>query len=83
MQAITTKYHGPTDRRGSRITATAAGGKRATVPYRHDLSGADVHFEAVKALCKRLDWTGDFTVGGLKDGYVFVFCDGGQYQVRA
>lgn len=33
MKAITTKYHGPTDKRGARISATDGDGNRASVAY--------------------------------------------------
>ena len=33
MQAITTKYHGATDRKGSRMSATTASGKRIYLAY--------------------------------------------------
>lgn len=55
MLAITTRYRGPTDVRGSRIVATCAG-KRATVPYDSALEGEENHRVAVIALCERLGW---------------------------
>ena len=77
MKAIRTKYHGPTDTRGSRIVATAEGGPkphRATVPYDH---GSDnPHRDAAVALCRKLGWTGTLCEGGLPDGSVaWVFVD--------
>ena len=48
---ITTRYHGPTDTRGSRITANALG-RRATVPY--DYAAKDPHAIAAQALADKL-----------------------------
>ena len=55
MLAITTRYCGPTDSRGSRIVASCDG-KRATVPYDSALEGEENHRQAVIALCDRLGW---------------------------
>lgn len=52
MQAITTKYFGPTNARGSRIKATAERGT-LTVPYDHDLSSHANHVAAAQALCDK------------------------------
>lgn len=77
MQAIQTKYHGPTAKRGSVIKATCAAGS-IIVPYD---SGEDTygnHRAAADALVKKLGWErygrdGRWERGGLKDGsYVHV-----------
>lgn len=73
MKAITTKYHGATNTRGARISATDGDGNRVSIPYPHELSGAAVHAEAALALCAKMGWEGDLIAGGTKDGYVFVF----------
>jgi len=73
MKAIVTKYHGPTDRRGSRISASDSDGNRVTIPYPYDLSGEDCHREAAEALCKKMNWPAQLIGGGLRNGYVFVF----------
>lgn len=52
MIAITTKYHGPTNTRGSRTIATAhAGGatRRVTVAWDHTLSATANHHAAAVA----------------------------------
>ena len=80
MQAILTKFHGPTNIRGSRISATCAGG-RVIVPYPHDLSGQECHEYAAKKLVNKLGWTGDH-YGKLEGGqlhtgdYCFVMVKG-------
>ena len=77
MQAITTRYHGPTNTRGSTITATSASGERATVSY-DDAWDSDMnHSRAVLKLCERLRWAGRLTGGSTKDGMVWVFTDKG------
>lgn len=76
MKAITTKYHGATDTRGARISASDLDGNRATVAYRHDLNGEEVHRQAVIALCTRLSWSGRLAHGSIAHGnYVYVWLD--------
>lgn len=78
MKAITTRYLGPTDCRGSRIIATDGDGNRATVPYPHHLSGMAVHREAAIALVRKMGWAPVMlSGGGTKDGYAFIM-DGGE-----
>lgn len=75
MKAIVTKYHGPTNTKGSRITATDEDGNRTTISYPHELSGEAVHLAAAQALCDKMKWTGKLSGGSLKNGYVFTFAD--------
>ena len=78
MQAIVTKYHGPTNSKGSRIKATCDAGS-VTIPYPHELSGEDKHRAAADKLVAKLGWTdkfyGELVGGGLPNngGMVFVF----------
>jgi len=58
MQAIHTKYHGPTNHQGARITARCDA-KRITVPYDHALSSEENHRAAAGALSNVLGWGGD------------------------
>ena len=55
MQAITTRYHGPTNVRGSRIKATAAAGS-ITLGYDHALTLDGNHEAAAKALANKFGW---------------------------
>jgi hypothetical protein len=77
MQAIITKYFGPTNSRGSRIKATCASGS-VTISYPHELLGQACHRAAADALVQKMGWTGSH-YGGLLGGqlpsgeYVFVF----------
>lgn len=79
MQAIITKFIGPTDTRGARIKATASSGS-VTVGYPYELSGQECHRFAADALCEKLGgrpagWDSSRLIGGgLPDGtYCFVF----------
>jgi hypothetical protein len=78
MQAIVTKYFGPTDFRGSRVKAEADAGS-VTVSWDHALNSEDNHRKAALALCGKLGWTvpsPDSLVGGglpKSSGYAFVF----------
>jgi hypothetical protein len=78
MQAIVTKYHGPTNYKGSRISARAEAG-RIIVHYDHALNIGENHAAAAQALADRLGWTTDkgypaLAGGGLPGnaGYCFV-----------
>lgn len=64
MQAIVTKYHGPTNYRGSRISAKADAG-RVTVPYDH--AESNPHDVAALALCSKLGWNCDLVEGEMPD----------------
>jgi hypothetical protein len=77
MNAIQTRYFGPTNTRGARIKATCETGS-ITIGYPHELSGMACHALAAKALVKKLGWTdshyGELLGGQLKNNdYVFVF----------
>tara|TARA_R100001443_G_C3247301_1_gene152320 strand:- start:47 stop:289 length:243 start_codon:yes stop_codon:yes gene_type:complete len=56
LQAITTKYFGPTNDSDSRFIATCKGG-RMTVSYDYSLDAIDNHIAAANALRKKLGWT--------------------------
>lgn len=56
MQAITTRYHGPTNHRGSRIKAVCAAGS-ITIAYDYSLDEEGVHRKAAFALRDTLGWT--------------------------
>jgi len=78
FQAIVTKYHGPANRRGSRISAKAEAGK-IILPYDHTLDAGANHKAAAQALVERYGWTVEkgypALVGGAlpgNAGYVFV-----------
>lgn len=74
--AIVTKYHGPTNSKGSRVTANAGLGRKVSVPLDHSLSTFDAHAKAARALCEKFRWRGDLIGGGTETGYAFVFVKG-------
>lgn len=55
MQAIQTKYHGPTNSSGARISAKCSA-KRIVLPWDHSLDADGNHKSAAAELIKRLDW---------------------------
>jgi hypothetical protein len=77
LQAIVTKYLGPTNVRGSRIKATAAA--RSLTVHRDDSLGIEEnHARAAQQLAELLEWRGKWVMGGTPDGrgYVFACLDG-------
>lgn len=74
-QAIVTKYLGPTDHRGSRVSARAAAG-RFTIPWDSALDTPANHRKAARGLADRFGWLdlNDLVGGSLPDssGYAFV-----------
>lgn len=81
MLGITTKYISASNVKGSRIKATVWNWVKnkpesITISYPHHLSNELVHFEAVKALVKKLDLQvsiDNMRFGGLENGYCFCF----------
>ena len=74
MQTIETKYHGPGNVRGSRISATASGGGgRVMLSYDDELNDTDNHKAAALALMAKMDWEGTMQGGDLKRGMVWIF----------
>ena len=70
-QAISTKYLGATNYRGSRIKATSASGHSLTLEY-DDALDVENHAKAAQALAIKLNWPGPWYGGATKDGYCFV-----------
>ena len=66
-QAITTRFHGPTNTRGARITARAEAG-RITFPYDHHMGPTENHKHAAREFAKRFEWGGRLVTGGAHDG---------------
>lgn len=76
MKAIETKYHGPTDSKGARISASDMDNNRVYISYPHELSGADCHEAAARALMAKMGWAGEIIGGATKTGYAWVFVPG-------
>lgn len=64
MQAITTKYLGPTNYRGARVKATCEAGS-VTVSWDHALGSEENHDAACRALALKLGWHGQWLGGDL------------------
>lgn len=68
MKAIVTKYHGESYRRGSGVTADDGDGNRARVAWDPALNSDGNHIAAVRALCRKMGWTGSLIQGYLMKG---------------
>lgn len=66
-QAILTRYHNPTDKRWSRISATCDAG-RVILNYDQALTLSANHLAAAKALADKLEWPWVFVGGSLPTG---------------
>jgi hypothetical protein len=81
MRAITTKYFGPGNVRGSRVKASAGDGATASLPWNYALSPAANHAAAAVALARKLGWTGTLIEGHAPEGMAFVFAEGDKHVV--
>jgi hypothetical protein len=70
-QAITTKFLGATNSRGSRIKATCEAGS-ITLSWEYALGVEGNHDAAARALIKKLGWYGNWAHGALSDCVVYV-----------
>jgi len=74
IQAITTKYLGPTDHRGSRVKAQCAAGS-ITLEWDDSLNSDHNHQSAALSLAVQFDWSGRWIGGGNHDGTCVWVCD--------
>ncbi len=87
MQSIETKYHGPTNTRGSRISVKTES-RRGTVSWNHSLNSEQNHVGAALHFAKLWGWVkaGDKVVyGGKADGTgynVNIVCDYSTIEVK-
>lgn len=73
IQTITTKYLGPTNTKGGRIVAKAAGGRSLTRSWDFGCQPYDNHANVAEELANSLDWDFDMFQGDIgPDSYVFV-----------
>lgn len=75
MKAITTRYYGPTNSRGSHVLAVEPDGQKLYTSWEHGLDSEANHREAAQALCDKLGWTGEFLsgwAGGNEYAHVFL-----------
>lgn len=72
MKTIVVKYHGATESRGSRLSATDESGNRVVIPYPHEAH--DAPEAAARALCEKIGWKGKMISGsGVKGRFTRVF----------
>jgi hypothetical protein len=87
LQAIVTRYHGPGNVRGARVSARCEAG-RLTLPWDHALNAEDNHRAAAEALARKFGWLpegGRLAGGGLGNAvyaWVLVFEPGEPEVVR-
>lgn len=75
-QAIRTRYHGPGNIRGARITARADAGS-VTLGWDHGLNPEENHRAAAQALMAKMNWPDAIAGGVLHDGtYAWVLVEG-------
>ncbi len=77
MQAIQTKYIGPSNVRGARVKAKCDASS-ITLGWDHRLNSMANHRAAAFALANKLGWEGVWTGGGIDAGYVFVLASNDQ-----
>ena len=71
-QAIQTKFLGPTNTRGARVSARADAG-RVIVSWDHAIGISENHKAAAVALARRFGWPEDMDGGGLPgSGFAFI-----------
>ena len=73
-QAIVTKYHGPTNSRGSRVSAKAEAGRKFYT-WDDSLGSYENHRQAALLFADAYGWHGEWIGGGTADGYVFTCQD--------
>ena len=72
LQAIETKYLGPTDRRGARVKATCEA-RSVTRNWDHSLNVEQNHRAAAEHLQNLMDWSGRLVQGGNASGTGYCF----------
>jgi hypothetical protein len=80
-QTISTKYHGPTDRRGARVSATSASGHRVILAWNHALNSDENHIASARHLAQKLQWSGRWQAGAMPNGCVFVNVDNDGFDI--
>jgi hypothetical protein len=72
--AVVTKFHGPTNTKGARVSAST-GMMRSHRLYHHwdhELSAFENHRAVAMAFIQERKWDGQWIGGATKDGYAFV-----------
>lgn len=72
-RAIRTRYHGPSNTRGSRYSATDDMGNRITLHCQPELNNDENHKAAAYALRDKMKWTGEMVAGEFNHDYFWIF----------
>ena len=74
MKAIITKFHGPTNHLGSRVSANCYR-SRIIIGWDYALNTSENHAAAARSLRDKMGWSGDMIGGAMPNstGYAFVF----------
>ena len=73
MKAITTKFHGPTNHRGARYSASDSDGNKVSIAYDYDARRGGGNIVAAIALVEKMKWNPVILAHGwAKAGDVFV-----------
>lgn len=82
---VKTTFHGPTNYRGSRVSAERMDSKpsngkreRITIDWDHELDSPENHLAAARALLAKNGWTDEHTIvgwGSWERGSVFLCCN--------
>jgi hypothetical protein len=75
MKAIRTKYIGPSNVKGSRLSATTGErGQRLIMSWPSELNSGEAHARGARALADKMGWKTELIGGGFPDGtMVWVF----------
>lgn len=65
VRVLITRYHGPTNTRGSRVSARVPSGRRVTLGWDYSLSTEENHDRAACELADSLGWNPPTMVGNL------------------
>lgn len=68
MTAILTRYHGPSNIKGSRVSAMAGNGHRIILSWNSAWDGVRNHATAAQELRTRMGWKGKLVGGTLDNG---------------
>lgn len=79
-QAIETRYHGPTNYRGTRVSARASAG-RIFLAWDHSTGIEENHARAARALAEKYGWRGEW-VGGCTHDERYVWTTDGDSTFR-
>lgn len=68
MQSIIVKYHGPTNKRAAKMSATSTSGIRKYFSYDNAAKNNDErHRDAAKAFAVQMNWSGEWIGGAYND----------------